>query len=209
MLGARERNVRVLHLAGHSTARCGFAWLDETSSAEYQEVGIEEFAKLFETETSNSGGTIECVVLNACESEGVGKRLRNYGVPHVVCWRSEVRDVTAMRFSATFYKALDCQSDSVRDYKRAFEQAVQPARMRSSEPTSSQARKPAKHQAPGAVDFICLLSKDGDVFPEPPKEATKRLDAGPNKMESESSTLSRDSLECVFQDGLIGQKYSL
>ena len=38
--------------------------------------------------------------------------------------------------------------------------------MRSSEPTSSQARKPAKRQAPGAVDFICLLSKDGDVFPE-------------------------------------------
>jgi hypothetical protein len=25
ILSARERNVRVLHLAGHSTARCGFA----------------------------------------------------------------------------------------------------------------------------------------------------------------------------------------
>ena len=105
-----------------------------------------------------------------------------------------------VRFSATFYKALDCQSGGVRDYKRAFKQAIQPARMRSSEPTSSQARKPAKHQAPGAVDFICLLSKDGDVFPEPSKEAAKRLDAGPNKMESKSSTLSPDSLECVFED---------
>ena len=178
-------------------------------------------------------------------SEGVGKRLRNYGVPHVVCWRSEVRDVTAMRFSATFYTALDCQSDGVRDYKRAFEQAAQPARMRSSEPTSSQARKPAKHQAPGAVDFICLLSKDGNVFPEPPKEETQRLqgaaargaavsvsaeliyptmsgassvenaredapigekcaNAGPNKIESESSILSPDSLECAVEDELIG-----
>ena len=70
MLGARERNVRVLHLAGHSTARCGFAWLNETSSAEYQEVDIEEFAKLFETEAFGRNGTIECVVLNACESDG-------------------------------------------------------------------------------------------------------------------------------------------
>ena len=55
---ARERNVRVLHLAGHSTARCGFAWLNETSSAEYQEVDIEEFAKLFETEAFGRNGML-------------------------------------------------------------------------------------------------------------------------------------------------------
>jgi hypothetical protein len=114
------------------------------------------------------GGTVECVVLNACESEEMAKRLRKYGVPHVVCWRSEVQDVTAMRFSETFYKALDCQGDSSRDYKRAFEQASQPARMRTSE-SPGEERKPAKYQVRGTVDFICLLSKDGDVFPEPPR----------------------------------------
>ena len=174
-------------------------------------VAIEEFAKLFETETSGGSGTIECVVLNACESEGVGKRLRIYGVPHVVCWRSEVRDVTAMRFSATFYKALDCQSDGVRDYKRAFEQAAQPARMRSSEPTSSQARKPAKHQAPGAVDFICLLSKDGDVFPEPPKEKTKRLQSAAASLSAELiyPTMSGAlSVENAREDVPIGEKFA-
>jgi hypothetical protein len=125
-------------------------------------------------------------VLNACESEEMAKRLRKYGVPHVVCWRSEVRDITAMRFSEAFYKALDYQGDNSRDYKRAFEQAVQPVRMRSSESSGSE-RKPAKHQVRGAVDFICLLSDDGNVFPEPPKAEAKGIgdvsaDAEPKKL---------------------------
>jgi hypothetical protein len=111
---------------------------------------MEEFPKLFETEAAGRGGTVECVVLNACESEQMAKRLRQYGVPHVVCWRSEVRDLTAMRFSETFYKALDCQGDNSRDYKRAFEQAAQPVRMRTSESQGAE-RKQAKHQARGAV----------------------------------------------------------
>jgi hypothetical protein len=158
----------------------------ENSSADYQEVSIEEFAKLFETEAAGRGGTVECVVLNACESEEMAKMLRKYGVPHVVCWRSEVLDITAMRFSEAFYKALDCQGDNSRDYKRAFEQAVQPVRMRSSESSGSE-RKPAKHQVRGAVDFICLLSDDGNVFPEPPKVAAKGIgdvsaDAEPKKL---------------------------
>jgi len=186
ILRARERNVRVLHLAGHSTAGCGFSWIMENSSADYQEVSIEEFAKLFEIEAAGRGGTVECVVLNACESEEMAKRLRKYGVPHVVCWRSEVRDITAMRFSEAFYKALDYQGDNSRDYKRAFEQAVQPVRMRSSESSGSE-RKPAKHQVRGAVDFICLLSDDGNVFPEPPKAEAKGIgdvsaDAEPKKL---------------------------
>jgi hypothetical protein len=44
--------------------------------------------------------------------------------------------------------------------------------MRSSESSGAQ-RKPAKYAVDGAVDFICLLSKDGDVFPEPPKAEAK------------------------------------
>jgi hypothetical protein len=211
MLSARERNVRVLHLAGHSTAPCGFVWVTKHPSTDYHEVSMEEFAKIFETEAAGRAGTVECVVLNACESEEMAKRLRKYGVPHVICWRSKVRDVTAMRFSETFYKALDCQGDNSRDYKRAFEQAAQPARMRSSESPGAE-RKPAKYAVRGAVDFICLLSKDGDVFPEPPKEAPSSAeakeigdvsaDAGPKKLECESSTLSLDcvSLENALDD---------
>ena len=90
------------------------------------------------------GGTIECVVLNACETEGVGRQLLAYGVPNVVCWRSEVRDMTAMTFSKHFYKALDIQHEGKRDYKRAFKQAAK--RLTSFGDTASK-RKPAKHQA--------------------------------------------------------------
>ena len=168
MYGSRDQNVRVVHLAGHSTSRCGFAWRKE-GSTEYQEVSILDFAGRFRPEVPHKGGTVECVVLNACESEEMGKKLLEYGVPHVVCWRSEVRDVTAMKFSEAFYKALDRQSDGRRDYRRAFEQAeARLSRQGAGDANSgSSERKPAKHLAKGAVDFVCLLSKDGrDLFPD-------------------------------------------
>ena len=43
------------------------------------------------------------------------------------------------------------------DYKHAFEQAV--ARMGFG---GGAARAPMKHLAVGAVDYVCLLSQDGD-----------------------------------------------
>jgi hypothetical protein len=127
LLGVRQNNIRVVHLAGHNTSRCGFFWVGEGSSAKYDPTKPETLAILFKpvvfkAEDAESSG-IECVVLNACETEDLGKKLREHGVPHVICWRSEVRDVTAMKFSAAFYKALEYQTDGQRDYKGAFEQA--------------------------------------------------------------------------------------
>jgi hypothetical protein len=46
-------------------------------------------------------------VLNACETEEMGKKLRNAGVLHVVCWRSKVQDMTAKRFALDFYASLN------------------------------------------------------------------------------------------------------
>ena len=106
------------------------------------------------------GGTIECVVLNACETEEMGKKLRSAGVSHVVCWRSEVQDTTAKRFALDFYASLN-QQEQGQDYGRAFEQAV--ARMDSG---GGAARIPQKHLAAGAVDYVCLLSESGDRFPD-------------------------------------------
>jgi len=101
------------------------------------------------------------VVLNACETEEMGKKLRMAGVRHVVCWRSEVEDGTASQFALDFYKSLDQQDPShVKDYTRAFRHAV--ARMR---PCEGDTRTPRKHLAAGAVDYVCLLSQDGDACP--------------------------------------------
>jgi len=82
-------------------------WLKDREAREYDEAStMEDFAACFRTEGHGhyKGGTIECVVLNACETEEVGKKLRDHGVPNVVCWQSRVRDETAHNFPNTFYK---------------------------------------------------------------------------------------------------------
>ena len=38
-------------------------------------------------------------MLNACETEEIGKKLWTAGVRHVVCWRSDVEDSTAGHFA--------------------------------------------------------------------------------------------------------------
>ena len=133
MMSARDRNVRILHFAGHSKTRCGFFWLkSQTFATEYEEIPIERVAKLLKPVTARAGGggTIECVMLNACETEGMGKKLREIGVGHVICWRSEVEDTTATNFALDFYTCLDQQDPlQATDYTFAFEQAV--ARMTS------------------------------------------------------------------------------
>jgi CHAT domain-containing protein len=161
MQSARGRNVRLLHVAGHGNRKCGFFWLKSSAvSTEYEEVPIAKLSSILKTEAAANGGTIECVVLNACETEEMGKKLRSAGVPHVVCWRSEVQDTTAKTFAVDFYSCLN-QQEQGQDYRRAFEQAV--ARMDSG---GGAARAPQKHLARGAVDYVCLLSKDGDEFPD-------------------------------------------
>ena len=106
---SQQRNIRILHIAEHGQDRCGFMWLNDREAREYDEGStVDDLAAFFRTEAHGryKVRTIECVVLNACETEEVGKMLRDHGMPNVVCWQSEVRDETAHYFSKTFYKAL-------------------------------------------------------------------------------------------------------
>ena len=162
MRSARERNVRILHFAGHGQSRYGFFWLKHGTATEYEEVQPDRFAGLIQTELAGPGvDGVECVVLNACETEQIGKKLRTVGVRHVVSWRSEVEDGTASRFALDFYKSLDQQNPlNAKNYKHAFHQAV--VRMH---PCEGATRAPQKHLAAGAIDYVCLLSQDGDACP--------------------------------------------
>ena len=85
MLSAAYKNVRVLHLGGHGDNIVGFFWLEE-SLKEYAQISMDSIAELFETETAQSQikGTVECVVLNACNTESLGRKLRAIGIPHVI-----------------------------------------------------------------------------------------------------------------------------
>ena len=149
----------MLNLVGHANYRCGFFWLKD-NKLEYEQVPIDSLVELIKTEAAGNGGTIELAVLGACETEKMGRALRKAGVPHVVCWRSEVQDATAKHFVICFYQCLDQQDVAHRDYALAFKQAV--ARMKSGEGAT---RAGAKHLAAGAVDYVCFLSESGDQFP--------------------------------------------
>ena len=86
---------------------------------------------LVETEAAGDSdeGTIDHIMLNACETEEMGKKLRAVGIRHAVCLRSEVDDRTAREFALNFYQSLDVSLS--KHYSLAFRHAV--ARMASSE----------------------------------------------------------------------------
>jgi hypothetical protein len=86
-----ERNVCHLLLYGHDQFLCGFFWPKE-GAFEYEKIPTEKSVGPFRAEVAGAygRGTIEGVVLNACDTEGLGKKQIDADVQHVVCWRSEV-----------------------------------------------------------------------------------------------------------------------
>jgi len=157
-------NVRILHFSGHGEAENGFFWLNEAATG-YEQTSVDFFTGLFKTEVvgQQKRGTVECVVLNACTTEKLGSELRAVGVPHVVCWQTEVNDTTAAFFAREFYKSLDGQNPvHGTDYLDAFLQAAARMSNRGPQNKSQAGTKPWRPN----LDFICLLSKDGDHFPQ-------------------------------------------
>jgi serine/threonine protein kinase len=191
MSDAHLRNVRIVHLSGHFLR--GFCWLKE-GGAEYDLRSPDEIAEIVKSlrqrqlNWAGVEGTIECVVLNAANTEGWGQKLRDIGVSHVVCWRSEVQDTTATQFALNFYKYLDKihpgNNRPIWNYKQAFHEAC--AGMDSRMDSGGDAARGAgtgsasvtvhgsrmgmtpdsPHLHPRAIDYVCLLSKDGDEFPK-------------------------------------------
>ena len=97
------------------------------------------------------------MVLNACNTEGLGKQLRDAGVLHVVCWRSEVYDSTASTFTSDFYASYEENKDLKLSFSRAANRIGSGL---------AEASLYKKHLRRGAVDYVCLLSKDRDEFPD-------------------------------------------
>jgi len=160
---ARQRNVRIVHLAGHGRIPWGFLWLEDSSANGYAQVPIDQFAKVFTAEASESTwkGTVECVVLNACETEAAGKRLRDHNIPHVICWRTAVKDETATDFVTKFYKSLDLYHNAPQGYKIAFQQAFD--------------QMAVIDVSCAAIDVVRFLSKDGDLPEDDVTQPVQRL----------------------------------
>ena len=62
-------------IVGSFGSKRGLTRLLEASAIEYEEIDPRRFVKLFSPVSAGAGGTTECVVLNACETEDIGKKL--------------------------------------------------------------------------------------------------------------------------------------
>ena len=120
---AKQRNIRVLHLAGHCAKKLGFEWNAHEEATEIKTSDDVVDSALIGTQAGQRG-PIECVVLNACCTEDMGRMLRERGVPNVVCWKTPVHDETAREMCGHFFTALGTDKERKRDYKRAFAAAM-------------------------------------------------------------------------------------
>ena len=116
---ARQRNVRILHLAGHGQKECGFIWNADDAATSSRSFDVDAMSLAIGS-VAGQQGPMECAVLNACTTETMGRLLRQHGVPCVVCWKTPVQDETAKELCERFYRALVEDASGNRDYERAF-----------------------------------------------------------------------------------------
>ena len=120
---APERNVKLIHLAGHGMREHGFLFNADDAATASAETDIHALTALIGG-AAGEKGPVECAVLNACSTAKMGKLLREAGMSHVVCWWTPVHDEIAREFCHHFYQALVEQTSSdtspPRNYRVAF-----------------------------------------------------------------------------------------
>ena len=89
-----QRNLRSLHLSGHTREECAFVWNTDELTDGNRKLDVDEIARVIGA-VAGRRGPIECVTLIACATENMGLKFREKGVPHVVCWKTPVHDDTA------------------------------------------------------------------------------------------------------------------
>jgi CHAT domain-containing protein len=96
----------MLHLAGHAKRERGFIWNANDAATASKTFDVDELSCTI-GEVAGQKGPLECVVLNACSTERMmGRLLRQRGVPCVLCWKTPVRDETAIKLCERFYRPL-------------------------------------------------------------------------------------------------------
>eukprot|EP00966_Prymnesium_polylepis_P001534 35212-Prymnesium_polylepis.1 len=98
------------------------------------------FARMLGRHSPAQGGPLELVFLNGCKSIGLGGKLREHGVPHVVCWETICENSAAMAFSEAFFGALRPSSSCADAFEHAKD-AVELLTCRSPSGTGAVVRK--------------------------------------------------------------------
>ena len=84
-------------------------------------VSPETLASLLGAHSTKSGGRLDFVFLNGCETLELGRAVGHAGVPTVVCLETKVKDDAAQIFSTAFFLSVA----KCRTYPEAFEDAKQ------------------------------------------------------------------------------------
>jgi hypothetical protein len=101
---------RIVHFAGHGGGPSESFAAEREDGTAYL-IPPDGLAKLFET----AGKSVECVIINACSTEGLGQALCRH-VEYVIAMRHPIGDLAAIEFSRGFYQALAAYSS----IKQAF-----------------------------------------------------------------------------------------
>lgn len=122
-------NPAILHLTGHNSTPSSEGNLHMASRGLlHKEGGAAGLAATISRRcikgddvSHRPDGHLQCVVINACESEELGISLRTSGVPTVVCWPGLTDDSCCADFTENFYRSL---SNEPRQYQRCFNAAT-------------------------------------------------------------------------------------
>lgn len=103
-----EYKPQIVHFCGHGEAE-GLLFEDVTGKK--QQTPVDELARAFEL----CGKTIECVVLNACNTKPQAEAIHKY-IPCVIGMNQNISDKAAMFFAAGFYTGLGNE----KSYREAY-----------------------------------------------------------------------------------------
>ena len=152
--------------ASSSTKTLGFT----SPSGGLETVTPETLADVLGAHGSFRGrGSLCTVVLNGCETESIGLRVRDAGVPYVLCWRTKAENTAARTLATSFFASLGAgrgHEQAFDDAKAAVRCMTRPGRLASGVPSSVPAyelrdpfgRAPTEDPAAGAA-----TARDGET----------------------------------------------
>jgi hypothetical protein len=100
MRNCPARNVFMAYFSGHCSEGGQLCFSRNESGSEMEMRDLEDVAFYIAgasrgVTTRAGGGTIECVLLNACHTYSLAAALRRKGVRYVVCWHQKIKDSIA------------------------------------------------------------------------------------------------------------------
>jgi len=84
LINASGRNVKIVHVSGHGKASKGLYLLKDNRGSDSEPVSKQLMTGLIASASVAKGGTVECVVLNACETEQIGQEEARWLPPSCV-----------------------------------------------------------------------------------------------------------------------------